>query len=289
MMLSNRTKGTCFLIFSAFCFAWMNTFVRLSGDLSFLQKSFFRNLIALLVALILLLKDREPLHFDKQSGLAMLLRAAFGTVGIFCNFYAVDHLPLSDASMLNKMAPFFSILFAWFLLKERITWKQSCTVLGAFLGSLFIIKPTFSNVSLFASCIGLLGGLGAGFAYTMVRFLGKKDIPKAWIVFLFSAFSCMICLPWILLHYEPMTLQQLLLLIGAGIAAAGGQFGITNAYFYAAPKDISVYDYTQILFAALLGFFLFQQIPDIYSVIGYLIIIGMAVLMFFYHKRNAAS
>ena len=50
MQLSSRTKGTCFLIFSAFSFAWMNAFVRLAGDLSFIQKSFFRNLIALLVA-----------------------------------------------------------------------------------------------------------------------------------------------------------------------------------------------------------------------------------------------
>ena len=50
-------------------------------------------------------------------------------------------------------------------------------------------------------------------------------------------------------------------------------------------KDISVYDYTQIIFAALLGFFLFQQVPDGYSVLGYCIIIGMAVCMFLYHKR----
>lgn len=187
--------------------------------------------------------------------------------------------------MLNKMSPFFSVLLAWLLLKERITWKQVCIICGAFIGSLFIIKPTFSNLSLFPSCIGLLGGFGAGFAYTMVRYLGTRHVPKAWIIFLFSAFSCLVALPWLLLHYEPMTWKQLLSLIGAGLAAAGGQFGVTNAYFYAAPKDISVYDYTQIIFAALLGFFLFQQVPDRYSILGYCIIIGMAVCMFLYHKR----
>lgn len=289
MQISDRTKGTGFLIFSAFSFAWMNAFVRLAGDLSFIQKSFFRNLVALLVALFLLLKERQPLHCDRKSGGALLLRAIAGTVGIFCNFYAIDHLPISDASMLNKMSPFFSILFAWLLLKERITWKQALIIIGAFLGSLFIIKPTFSNLSLFASCIGLLGGFGAGFAYTMVRYLGKRNVPKAWIIFIFSAFSCLVALPWLLLHYEPMTWQQLFCLIGAGLAAAGGQFGVTNAYFYAAPKDISVYDYTQIIFAALLGFLLFQQVPDGYSILGYFIIISMAVLMFLYHKRETAS
>ena len=208
MQLSSRTKGTCFLIFSAFSFAWMNAFVRLAGDLSFIQKSFFRNLIALLVALIMLFKERQPLHCDKKSAGALLLRATMGTVGIFCNFYAIDHLPISDASMLNKMSPFFSVLLAWLLLKERITWKQVCIICGAFIGSLFIIKPTFSNLSLFPSCIGLLGGFGAGFAYTMVRYLGTRHVPKAWIIFLFSAFSCLVALPWLLLHYEPMTWKQ---------------------------------------------------------------------------------
>ncbi len=286
MQLSSRTKGICFLIFSAFSFAWMNAFVRLAGDLPFIQKSFFRNFIALLVALIMLLKEHQPLRCDKKSGGALLLRAIMGTVGIFCNFYAIDHLPISDASMLNKMSPFFSVLLAWLLLKEQIHWKQVCIILGAFLGSLLIIKPTFSNTSLFASCIGLLGGIGAGFAYTMVRYLGTRHIPKAWIIFLFSAFSCLVALPWLLFHYEPMNGKQFFTLIGAGLAAAAGQFGITNAYFYAAPKDISVYDYTQIIFAALLGFFLFHQIPDGYSILGYCIIISMAVLMFLYHKKE---
>lgn len=286
MQLSSHTKGIGFLIFSAFSFAWMNAFVRLAGDLPFIQKSFFRNFIALLVALIMLLKERQPLRCDKKSGTALLLRAVMGTVGIFCNFYAIDHLPISDASMLNKMSPFFAVLLAWILLKERISWKQTGIILGAFLGSLLIIKPTFSNTSLFASCIGLLGGFGAGFAYTMVRYLGTRHIPKSWIIFLFSAFSCLVALPWLIFHYESMSWGQFFALIGAGLAAAGGQFGVTNAYFYAAPKDISVYDYTQIIFTALLGFFLFQQIPDRYSILGYGIIISMAILMFLYHKRE---
>jgi len=90
---------------------------------------------------------------------------------------------------------------------------------------------------------------------TMVRYLGTRHIPKSWIIFLFSAFSCLVALPWLIFHYESMSWGQFFALIGAGLAAAGGQFGVTNAYFYAAPKDISVYDYTQIIFTALLGFF----------------------------------
>lgn len=284
--ISNRQKGMIYIILSAFCFAWMNAFVRMAGDLPFIQKSFFRNLVALLFALVMLLRQHGSLKPVKGAVPYLLVRSIAGTVGILCNFYAIDHLALSDASILNKMSPFFAILCSWLLLRERLSWQQGLIVLGAFVGSLFVIKPSFANADLFPSLIGLLGGLGAGVAYTMVRRLGKIGENKAYIVFFFSAFSCVVTLPYLLLAYEPMTWKQLVILILAGLAAAGGQFGVTSAYCYAPAKEISVYDYTQILFAAGLGFLFFAQIPDWMSMVGYVIIIAMAVVMFFYNKRK---
>lgn len=287
--LSNRQKGMISIILSAFCFAWMNAFVRLSGDLPFIEKSFFRNFVALLLALVMLLRERGgPRSFLPQKGTLpfLLIRAAAGTLGILCNFYAIDHLALSDASILNKMSPFFAILCSWLFLREKLNWKQGLIVLGAFVGALCVIKPSFANADLFPSLIGLLGGFGAGVAYTMVRRLGQLGENKAYIVFFFSAFSCIVTLPYLLLAFEPMTLGQLLCLVMAGVSAAGGQFGVTSAYCYAPAKEISVYDYTQIIFAAGLGFLLFAQIPDWLSILGYCIIIAMAVVMFFYNKES---
>ena len=282
--ISSRQKGMIYIILSAFCFAWMNAFVRLSGDLPTVQKSFFRNFVAVIFALIMLLRQHGSFRPVKGALPTLLIRAIAGTVGIFFNFYSVDHLPLSDASILNKMSPFFVILFSWILLKERLTRTQAVIVIGAFIGSLFVVKPSFVNADFFPSLIGLLGGLAAGLAYTMVRKLGTLGENKAYIVFFFSAFSCIVTLPYLLFFYVPMTWQQIVFLILAGLSAAGGQFGITAAYCYAPGKDISVYDYTQILFAAGLGFFLFDQIPDWLSIIGYVIIIALAVAMFFYNK-----
>lgn len=287
--VSNRQKGMICIILSAFCFAWMNAFVRLAGDLPFIQKSFFRNLVALLFALAMLLREHGSLKPQKGTLPFLLIRAAAGTVGILCNFYAIDHLALSDASILNKMSPFFAILCSWVFLKEKLNWKQGLIVIGAFIGSLFVIKPSFANADLFPSLIGLLGGLGAGVAYTMVRRLGQIGANKAYIVFFFSAFSCVVTLPYLILSYMPMTWKQLLILILAGLAAAGGQFGVTSAYCYAPAKEISVYDYTQIIFAAGLGFLLFAQIPDWLSILGYCIIISMAAAMFIYNKNADKS
>lgn len=264
----------------------MNTFVRLAGDVPSIQKSFFRNVVAMVFALVLLLRDKEGWKVDKGSVPYLFLRAIFGTVGILCNFYAVDHLVLADASMLNKMSPFFAIIFSWFLLKERLSLVQGIAVLVAFVGSLFIIRPTFSNMDLVPSLIGLLGGFGAGTAYTMVRVMSKRHVHSAMIVFFFSAFSCLVTLPYVIIVHAPMTGAQLACLLLAGAAAAGGQFSITAAYSYAPARELSVYDYSQVLFSAVLGFFLFQQIPDGYSVVGYVLICGTAVCMYFYNNRR---
>ena len=270
--MNKKYKGILYIVVSAFCFALMNRFVRMAGDLPSIQKSFFRNFVAAIFACVILLKENIPFRCKRENLIYLVLRAVFGTVGILCNFYAIDHLVLADASMLNKMSPFFAVTFSFLILKEKVTVPQALFVAGAFLGSLFVIKPTFANMNLFPSVLGLLGGIGAGAAYTMVRKLGERGEKGPFIVFFFSAFSCLA--------------TQLITLLLAGLAAAGGQFSITAAYFYAPAREISVYDYSQILFSAALGFLFFGQIPDVLSWVGYGIICGMAVLMFFYNKKE---
>ena len=287
--MSNRTKGIICIVLSALCFALMNMFVRLSGDLPSLQKSFFRNLVAFVFALVIMLKNHQKFEIGKGNFKYLLLRAVCGTIGIIGNFYAVDHLAQSDAAMLNKMSPFFVLIFSYLLLKEKLTPVQIGAVCVAFAGSMFIVKPTFANLNLGASLAGFVGGLGAGFAYTMVRIMGKRGVKSTTIVLFFSAFSCLVTLPALVFFGKPMSWAQLLCLLGAGLAATGGQFGITQAYCYAAGRDISVYDYTQIIFSAIIGYVVFQQLPDGYSFLGYALIIGAAVLMFFYQKGHDRS
>ena len=259
-----KYKGILFIVLSALCFAFMNMFVRMAGDLPAVQKSFFRNLVAFIIALATMVRHKEVFQVEKGNWKYMILRAGFGTLGILCNFYAVDHLVLSDASMLNKMSPFFVILFSFLILKEKLTPIQVTAVCGAFIGSLFIIKPT-------------------------LRVLGQRGQKGVSVVLFFSGFSCLVTLPYLLLNYHTMSMWQGIVLLGAGVAAAGGQFAITAAYYHAPAREISVYDYSQIIFSAIIGFALFHQIPDRYSVLGYVIIIGMAVWMFFYNQRRDAS
>ncbi len=263
----------------------MNTFVRLSGELPSIQKSFFRNFIAMIFAFILLLKSKDSFKWKDGNLKYLLLRAGFGTIGVLCNFYAVDHLVLSDASMLNKMSPFFAIVFSYLILKEKANFVQWGSVIVAFLGSLLIIKPTLSNMDLIPSLIGLTGGLCAGIAYTMVRVLGQHGENKGYIVFFFSAFSCLVTLPYLIFNFTPMSISQVIYLLLAGTCACIAQFSITTAYCYAPAKEVSIYDYSQIVFSAIVGYAIFNQVPDFLSILGYVVICCVALLMFIYNNK----
>lgn len=287
MKQENYMKGMVMIILSAFFFACMNVSVRLAGEIPSFQKSFFRNLVAVVFAAVILLKDNEVPKVKKQYWGPLVLRCAFGTIGILCNFYAIDHLLVADASILNKLSPFFAIIFSYFILKEKINPIQVTAVLLAFAGCLFVVKPGFQNATFLPALIGVCGGLGAGIAYTMVRVLGTQGVRGPVIVFYFSLFSCLAILPFVVFHYTPMSAGQLGSLLMAGLFAAGGQFTITAAYTYAPAGKISIFDYSQILFATLLGFFLFGEIPDKYSFMGYGMIILASLGMFIYNMRAA--
>ena len=275
---------------SAFSFAFMFAFVRLSGDLPTMQKVFFRNFVALFFALGVMKK--KHIRFGcatRKNSMVLFTRSLAGSLGMIGNFYAIDVLVLSDASILNKMSPFFCVLFSFIFLREKLKIFNIVTITGAFIGALFVIKPTFANADLFASLAGFLGGMAAGLAYTCVRYLGQHGEKGPMIVAYFSLFSCLITLPFLIIDFHPMSIWQVLCLIAAGFGAAGGQFAITAAYSNAPAREISIFDYTQIIFTATLGFLMFGDKPDIWSLLGYIIIISMAMTVFIFSNKKAQT
>ena len=288
-IVNKRTKGILLLILSAFFFACMNMFVKLSGEeLPVFQKVFFRNAMAAVIAFIVLLKNKAPLKPSVKGSLPFLiLRTLFGLMGVVCNYYALETLVLSDASILNKMSPFFAVLFSFIFIKERPRLYQWLILGGALFGALFVIKPSFANAAFIPALVGFMGGVFAGAAYGCVRKLGVMGENNPYIVFFFSTVSTLIVTPVMIAGYVPMTLLQWVYLLSAGVSAALAQFSITAAYTCAPAKEISVYDFSQIIFASLMSLIVFSQTPDLYSVIGYAIIIGMAVLNFIMSNRKA--
>ncbi len=286
--MNQKRQGILYIILAGFFFALMTFFVRLSGDLPTMEKAFFRNVVATVVSAVMLMKSKEGFAVQKGSWPGLLMRSLCGTLGLICNFYAIDHLNIADANILNKLSPFFAILMSYFILKEKANKVEWLSVFVAFAGAVFVVKPSFHMDFVYAM-VGVLGGLGAGIAYTFVRKLGMKGERGPVIIMCFSAFSCIFTLPFMILGFEPMSGMQFLYLMLAGASATGGQLMITKAYTKAPAKEISVFDYTQVLFAAMLGFVFLEQIPDVLSIIGYVIIIGSAVFKWAYMVRRDAK
>ena len=283
--MKKHSQGILLIICAGLFFSFMTFFVRISGDLPTMQKTFFRNVFPVFFASITLARSEQKFHIKKGSLPSLFYRSIAGILGVICNFYAIDRLNLSDSNMLNKLSPFFAIIFSYFILKEKANKVEWFAVLVAFIGALFIIKPSFQIDSIYA-LIGLAGGLLAGMAYTFVRKLGKHGERGPVIVLFFSLFSCLVTAPFLITGYVPMSAKQLLCLLLAGVSATGGQFCITAAYTKAPAKDISVFDYFQILFATLLGFVFLEQTPDYLSILGYIIIIGSAIFKWWYIKNQ---
>ena len=289
-----KAKGIAAIVASALGFALMAALVRLADDygepLSAFQKSFFRNLVAFAVAAAVYWRRRPrvanpaPPAFAKATAgrrttFLLIARAAFGTLGIFANFYALSHIPIATGQMLNKTAPFFTVAFAWAFLGERTLPRQAAALAVAFAGAVLVVKPGFAGAEAFPLAVGLLGGAAAGAAYACVRALRRRGADPAYIILYFSVFSCLAAVPFMLPGLKPMTFAQVAVLLGAGGAAAVGQFGVTLAYGYAAPRDIAVYDYSSVLFAAAFGYLFFAQVPDIFSVLGFAVILAALVLL----------
>ena len=278
---NNILKGIFCIIIAGFGFALMSLFVKLSGDLPSMQKGFFRNIIAVFISSIPLIKHWKVINIPRNNTgwLVLISRSVFGTIGLVLNFYAISHISLADSSIIQKLSPFIIIILSYIFFKEEMTRFQVFAIIIAFIGITLIIKPSGNNIISMGALAALLGALCAGIAYTCVRYLGTHNISGEFIIFFFSSLSSLMLLPYLILDYRTMTYYQLSMLILAGISATIGQYGVTFAYKFAAAKNISVFDYSQVLFSGIFGYIFFGEFPDFQSLIGYIIVISVGIVL----------
>ncbi|KAK56859.1 DMT family transporter [Staphylococcus lugdunensis] len=283
--MNPKVKGIIAILISAIGFSFMSVFFRLAGDLPVFQKSLARNFVAMFIPLFFIYKYKQPMFGKLRNQPLLIGRSTLGLIGVLLNIFAIDHMVLSDADTLMKLNPFWTILLSLLFLHEKVRKYQISAMIIAIMGMLLIVKPEFSSTML-PSLAGLFSGIFAASAYTCVRALSRREQPYT-IVFYFSLFSVIVLIPFSIATFEPMTTTQILYLLGAGLAAAVGQIGITLAYSFAAAKDISIFTYASIIFTALFGFILFGETPDMYAIVGYIIIISASYYMFDQARRES--
>ena len=278
---NNILMGIFCIIIAGFGFSLMALFIKLSGNLPAMQKGFFRNIIAVAISAIPLIKHRKSISLPKDNIAwgALISRSVFGTIGLVFNFYAISHISLADSTIIQKLSPFVIIILSYIFFKEKMTRFQLIAIIIAFIGVGFIIKPTGNELISLGAFAALLGAFCSGIAYTCVRYLGTHNVSGEFIIFFFSSLSTLLLLPYLIFDYREMNIYQLSMLILAGASATIGQYGVTFAYRYAAAKNISVFDYSQVLFSGILGFIFFSELPDLQSLIGYIIVISIGIIL----------
>ena len=285
--MNKQTKAILLMLFSSLCFSAMGVFVKLSGDIPTVEKTFFRNLVSCFIAGSIILYKKKPFFGSKENMPFLIARSTLGVLGVICYFYSIENLVLSDSAMLNKLSPFFVSIFAYIILKEKFTKIQAPALFCAFAGALMIIKPQF-DISVFPALVGLSGAVFAGGAYIAVKFLGSREEFYT-IVFFFSFFSTMVLLPFTAMNFTVPSTVQLLYLTGIGVFAALAQFSMTIAYKLAPAGEISILSYTNVIFSAVLGYVIWNETADIISIMGYSLVILSATAIYFYNRRASAQ
>jgi len=268
-------RAILMIILSGLSFSLVAVMVRLAGDIPIYEKVFFRSVVMLGAMVAMVVRSREN-PFARSPRLPLLvLRGVFGTTAMFLYFFAIERLTIADATVLNKLSPFFVAMFAVLFLREKLSKYIVPVLVVAFAGAALIIKPRFSLEALPAMG-GLISAAASGAAYTVVRFL-RGDEPPYRIVFYFSLVSVAVSLPPMLVGFVPPVGAQWLYLVGGGVFATTGQIALTLGYHQAPATRVSIYVYAHILFAFLWGLLLWGEMPDALSIVGTVMIILAAV------------
>ena len=236
---------------------------------------FFRNVVGLILFLPFIFK--QGIGFVKTEKLWMhTWRSIVGLAAMYGFFYAIAHLKLSNAMVFTYSSPIFIPVIAWLFLKEKITIAMICAAVLGFIGVFCVAKPDQGLLN-WISVIGIASSLLASMAFVTVRALTQTEPPER-IVFYFCLIGSALSVIPMFWVWRPYHLQELLFLIGAGILANVSQIFMSHAYRLAPAGQIAPVNYMAIIFAGVWGFLLWNEVPDLYSVIGFCIIL-LAILL----------
>ena len=254
----------------AFCFSVRSALLKAAGGtLPLFEIVAGRSLVVALLAGFTV--ARQGHSFVPVEWRLVLLRALLGFVALSCYFYSIIHLPLADATVIYFTNPVITALVAAVVLREHMGWREIAFVSLSLLGVVAVARPSFlfgsaRALDATAAALGLVSAFFAAGSYVTIR--GIREAPPVLVVFYFATITVLLCIPIVWGGWVDMTLRDVLLLIGIGVATHVGQVAITWAFRLERAGAVSAVGYLQIVFAALWGWLLFAEVPDGWTWIG---------------------
>lgn len=290
--MNNKTKGIILMILFALSLSIMSTFLKLAGHMPVAEKTVYRNSIAALFAFIYIVKkhgfkDKSMFWGNRKNILGLGLRTIFGIIGICLNLYALQYLLLPNATIIQDLSIFFVVIFSYIFLGEKIKLWQVILIVIGFIGAVFVVNPDSTKFVLLPSIAAILGAMMNGGDSATMRYLGDKCDPVT-LVFFYNFLSSIILLPFMIIFYKPLAMHTIIYLILAGLMYIIVEFTLILAYKYAPARDIALFRYSDIIFSAILGFLVFNKIPSLMEIVGYIIIIVAAILLILYRPKKYA-
>ena len=278
--MSNKQQAILLMLLSTLSFSVMQLIVKLSsGDIPTMEQVFARNFVTLIFGFVMARRVKAPLCGHSGSRLLLLGRAVCGYIGVAGYFYATTNMNVADASLLHRSSPFFVMLFSAMFLKNRLGWKQITALLLAFGGAVLVIDPSFRS-DLLPAAAGLASAAGAGAAYVIINALRGRE-NNATIIFAFSAVSCLLSVVFGFGSFIMPSGSDWLMLAGIGVFAGAGQVLLTSAYKMTEPGEVSIINYTGILFSALFGTVFLNETLGVRSICGMALIFSAALVVYF--------
>lgn len=277
-MEENIKKASILMLLSAFSFAIMQMAVKYSAQtVPVVELVVMRNLFLVFTSIISLKKQGKPFVRDKKNIPKLFLRGFFGMLGVLLYFIATKYLPTAEAAILQKSSPFFVVVFAAILLKEKVTKIDVISLLLAFVGVAIITKPT-GDFNIY-SIVAFLSALFAAMAYVIIGMLKGKEEGET-VMLAFGLVTVVLLAPFMVKGFKVPNAKEALGMLMVGIGGACGQYFLTKSYLMAPASKVSIYNYSSVVFSSIFGYFLFGDKIDFATGIGMVLVFVAALISF---------
>jgi drug/metabolite transporter (DMT)-like permease len=290
----NIFRAISLKLISTLLFAFMNALIRWLGDVVPLgQIVFFRAAFAIVPVLFIYTLRRELWAAVRTSRLVGHFgRGSMGAAGMFLNFAALARLPLADCTAISFASPLITVALAAMLLKERVRIYRWSAVAVGLLGVIVMLLPKLSLGSMAgmsaAAAVGALCAAGGAFtnagSVIQTRRLTDTETTSS-IVFYFSFFCALAGLATLPFGWRLPTPLELAGLVMIGVIGGVSHLLLTESYRHAPASLVAPFDYVAMLWAFLLGFLLFGELPDRYIVVGAAIVIAAGLFVIWRERR----
>lgn len=284
-LLNQIPTGVRFMLLSALGFALMSACVKYvsSYGIPVFEIVAARALVSLVISYIDV--RRKGISIWGNNKPLLCARGTIGTIALMCVYYSVTTLPLAEATILQYVHPVFTALLGVLFLKERIQTSTMICIAFCLAGLWVIVQPNMDGnaaeeLPMFSIMIALLGAFGSSIAYVIVRRLSQTEDSSV-IIFYFPLVALPVSLLLVLNDFVWPSLYLTIILVLIGVFTQVGQYGLTKAMQTQAAGKASAYSYVQIVFSALLGVWIFNEVPSVWTYLGGGLIVTGALINVF--------